>query len=86
MLDLIKLVALVSVIGYLIYSVVIGGMKFLSGLKAINALIIFTLMVSFAFVVIGAVVEKIETKKVMAKIADGFMIVTGILFLYYLFK
>ena len=83
--DLIKLIAIISVIGYIIYFVVVGGLRFLSELPAINALILFTIMIPFVIVAIQAGTDDKETKKVLDKVGIGFFVVAGILILYYLF-
>ncbi len=85
MIDLIKLIAIISVIGYIIYFVVVGGLRFLSELPAINALILFTIMIPFVIVAIQAGTDDKETKKVLDKVGIGFFVVAGILILYYLF-
>ncbi len=88
MIDIIKLIALISVIGYFIYYIVVGGMKFLSGLPALNAMILFSLIASLFFSVATSFPDpdNMEAKKVLSKVSNGFMILTGILIIYYFFK
>ena len=83
--DLIKLIAIISVIGYIIYFVVVGGLRFLSELPAINALILFTMMIPFVIIAIQAGTDNKETKKVLDKVGIGFFVVVVILILYSLF-
>ncbi len=81
----------ILIIGYLIYFVVIVGMKHLLELPTLNALCLFSLVLSFVFHIISIIVhgsskQNKATEDTLDMIAIVFFALSTILGIYYLFK
>lgn len=81
----------ILIIGYLIYFVVIVGMRHLLELPTLNALCIFSLVLSFVFHMVSTMVhgsskQNKATEDTLDMIAIVFLVLSAILGVYYLFK